>query len=107
MGAQGAAYIILVTDGAPNCGDDGGQRRGGGNQMAVADSVDRQGRGLQLRTRASSARPLVRARRGGRQQVSYGDVNGWTLSADKRTLTLQGTACSELADLQGSTVIAD
>ena len=40
----------------------------------------------------------------GNEQLNYGDPNGWTLSDDNLTLTLQGNACGKLPKVQGSHV---
>jgi hypothetical protein len=40
----------------------------------------------------------------GGQQLNYGDPNGWSLSDDKLTLTLQGDSCGKLPKVEGSHV---
>jgi hypothetical protein len=40
----------------------------------------------------------------GNQPVRYNDPDGWQLSADKRTLTLQGKACTDLSRVEGTAV---
>lgn len=164
--AHGAPYVVLVTDGAPNCSVDNGQGAGpsGFDQTAFEDSVaaieamaadgiktyvlgydgsrdaqlemsldamavagatgDRAHRSIENEAELVSAFEAIAGSvvscdfeleqapadasyvlvKVGGKVVRYADANGWTLSADKKTLTLQGSACAELEQLEGTSL---
>jgi hypothetical protein len=170
MGALGAPYIVLVTDGAPNCSDDdrNGLFGGGGpadfdqmafeasvaaiksmakdgiktfvlgydandnaqlkmslDAMAVAgDTGDTEHHEIENEVELVEAFTAIAGKavscdftlsaapndpsyvlvKVGGEQLNYGDPNGWILSDDKLTLTLQGDACGKLPKVAGSHV---
>lgn len=166
FGVKGTPYVVLVTDGAPNCSVDNGSGRGAGgfDQTAFEDTIEAiealaadgiktyvlgydADKDAQLKqsldamavagdTGDTTARAvdneaaLVAAFKAiagtvvscdfkldeapsdpsyvlvkvGNQPVRYNDPDGWKLSDDKRTLTLQGKACSDLSRVEGTAV---
>jgi hypothetical protein len=170
MGVQGAPYIVLVTDGAPNCSEDdfNGVFGGGGpadfdqmafeaslaaiksmakdgiktfvlgydandnaqlkmslDAMAVAGGTgDTEHHEIENEAGLIEAFTAIAGKavscdfslsmapndpsyvlvKVGGEQLNFGDPNGWILSDDKLTLTLQGSACGKLPKVQGSHV---
>ncbi|MEY4514836.1 MAG: hypothetical protein RLZZ450_6958 [Pseudomonadota bacterium] len=166
FGVKGTPYVVLVTDGAPNCSVDNGSGRGnaGFDQTAFEDTItaikalasdgiktyvlgydaDKDAQlkqsldamavagntGDTMARAVDNEAALVTAFKAiagtaiscdfkldeapsdpsyvlvkvGNQPVRYNDVNGWKLSDDKRTLTLQGKSCSDLSRVEGTAV---
>jgi len=166
QGAKGAPYVVLVTDGAPNCSVDEGSGSGpsGFDQTAFEESVaaieamakdgiktyvlgydgkreeqlrvsldamavagdtgDTEHRAIENEAGLVTAFTEIAGKtvscdfklekppsdasyvlvKVGDKAIPYNDANGWILNADKTTLTLQGTACSDLNRVEGARV---